>query len=57
MLGCYEGGSGFDGPGLKTLDYGQSYSHGAITCDSDVRGDMHRHRHGHVELAQGIYGR
>jgi hypothetical protein len=38
MLGCYEGSSGFDGPGLKTLAYGQSYSHGVITCDSELSG-------------------
>lgn len=37
-LGCYEGASKFDAPGLKTLDYGQTYSHGAITCNSELSG-------------------
>ncbi|WP_164478720.1 hypothetical protein [Mycolicibacterium stellerae] len=37
-LGCYEGASKFDAPGLKTLDYGQTYSRGAITCDSELAG-------------------
>ena len=37
-LGCYEGGSKFDTPGLETLDYGQTYSRGAITCGSEPSG-------------------
>ena len=37
-LGCYEGASKFDAPGLKTLDYGQTYSRGAITCESELLG-------------------
>jgi hypothetical protein len=37
-LGCYEGVSKFDGSGLKTLAYGQTYSRGAITCDSELSG-------------------
>jgi hypothetical protein len=37
-LGCYEGVSNFDTPGLKTLDYGQTFSRGAITCDSEPSG-------------------
>ena len=37
-LGCYEGASKFNAPGSKTLDYGQTYSHGAITCDSELSG-------------------
>ncbi|MFY9920658.1 MAG: hypothetical protein WAL26_20030 [Mycobacterium sp.] len=37
-LGCYEGASKFGAPGLKTLDYGQTYSHGAITCNSELSG-------------------
>ena len=37
-LGCYEGASKFNAPSSKTLDYGQTYSHGAITCDSEVSG-------------------
>ena len=32
-LCCYEGV-----PGLKTLDYGQANSRGAITCDSELSG-------------------
>ena len=38
MLGCYEGASSFDRLGTTTLEYGQTYSHGAITCSSDVSG-------------------
>jgi hypothetical protein len=38
MLGCYEGASSLDRPGLKTLDYGQSHSHGDVTCTSEVSG-------------------
>jgi hypothetical protein len=37
-LGCYEGASNLDAPDVKTLDYGQSYSHGAITCTSELAG-------------------
>jgi hypothetical protein len=37
-LGCYEGASKFGRPGLKTLDYGQTYSRGAITCESEPSG-------------------
>jgi hypothetical protein len=37
-LGCYEGVSKFTSPGLKTLDYGQTYSRGAITCASELSG-------------------
>jgi hypothetical protein len=37
-LGCYEGASKFNAHGLKTLDYGQTYSHGAITCHSELSG-------------------
>jgi hypothetical protein len=37
-LGCYEGASTLNAPSRKTLDYGQTYSHGAITCDSEVSG-------------------
>ena len=37
-LGCYEGASKFNAPGLKTLDYGQTYSRGAMTCDSELSG-------------------
>jgi hypothetical protein len=37
-LGCYEGASTFNRPGVSTLDYGQTISRGAITCDSDVSG-------------------
>jgi hypothetical protein len=37
-LGCYEGASNFDAPSAKTLDYGQIYSHGAITCGSELSG-------------------
>ncbi|MGX9790104.1 hypothetical protein [Mycobacterium sp. MMS18-G62] len=37
-LGCYEGVSKFDGPDMETLDYGQSYSRGAMTCDSELSG-------------------
>ncbi len=37
-LGCYEGASSFKVPDLETLDYGQSYSHGAITCGSELSG-------------------
>ncbi len=33
-----QGASKFNAPGLKTLDYGQTYSQGAITCDSEVSG-------------------
>jgi hypothetical protein len=38
MLGCYEGASSFNRPDLKTLDYGQSHSHGNVTCDSELSG-------------------
>jgi hypothetical protein len=37
-LGCYEGASNFGTPGVKTLDYGQSRSHGNITCASEMSG-------------------
>src|SRR4051812_47276219 len=37
-LGCYEGASKFSAPQVPTLDYGQAYSHGAITCDSRLSG-------------------
>ena len=37
-LGCYEGASAFKGASPKTLDYGQTLSRGAITCDSEVSG-------------------
>ena len=37
-LGCYEGASEFNAPGLKTLDYGQTFSRGAITCESELSG-------------------
>lgn len=37
-LGCYEGVSSFNGLSSKTLDYGQTFSRGAMTCDSDVSG-------------------
>jgi len=37
-LGCYEGVSDFNAPGLKTLDCGQTFSRGAITCDSELSG-------------------
>jgi hypothetical protein len=37
-LGCYEGASKFDRPDLKTLGYGQTYSRGAITCESEPSG-------------------
>jgi hypothetical protein len=30
--------SKLNAPGLKTLDYGQTYSRGAITCDSEFSG-------------------
>jgi hypothetical protein len=38
MLGCYEGASSFDGPALKSLDYGQSHGHGTVSCTSEVSG-------------------
>ena len=38
MLGCYEGASSLDRPDLKTLDYGQSHSHGNVTCVSEPSG-------------------
>jgi hypothetical protein len=37
-LGCYEGASKFSAPQLNTLDYGQTYSRGTITCDSEPSG-------------------
>jgi hypothetical protein len=37
-LGCYEGVSNFNRPGHKTLDYGQTLSRGAISCDSEPSG-------------------
>jgi hypothetical protein len=37
-LGCYEGGGKFDRPGGQTLDYGQKYSRGSITCESEPSG-------------------
>jgi len=37
-LGYYEGVSKFNAPGLKTLDYGRTYSRGAMTCDSELSG-------------------
>jgi hypothetical protein len=37
-LGCYEGASAFNRPGVATLDYGQSQSHGNITCASESSG-------------------
>jgi len=37
-LGCYEGASSFGRPNVKTLDYGQSQSQGAITCTSELSG-------------------
>lgn len=37
-LGCYEGVSNFTASGMKTLDYGQTYSSGAISCDSEPSG-------------------
>ena len=37
-LGCYEGAGKFNALGLKTLDYGQTYSRGAMTCDSELSG-------------------
>ncbi len=37
-LGCYEGVSSFDRPGLETLDYGQRRSRGNITCASESSG-------------------
>ena len=37
-LGCYEGVSEFNRTGLKTLDYGQTYSRGPITCGSEQSG-------------------
>jgi hypothetical protein len=37
-LGCYEGASQFNRPGDQTLDYGQKYSRGAITCASEPSG-------------------
>ena len=37
-LGCYEGASKFRSPSLNTLDYGHTYSRGAITCDSEISG-------------------
>jgi hypothetical protein len=36
MLGCYEGVSSFNRPGPKALDYGQTYTHGDITCASEL---------------------
>ncbi|MDT5005820.1 MAG: hypothetical protein QOJ24_2996 [Mycobacterium sp.] len=35
-LGCYEGASKFSAPEARTLDYRQAYSHGAITCVSEL---------------------
>ncbi|HEX2402155.1 MAG TPA: hypothetical protein VHJ79_19545 [Mycobacterium sp.] len=39
-LGCYEGSGKFKypDPDQQTLDYGQTYSRGAITCDSEPSG-------------------
>jgi len=37
-LGCYEGASKFNSAGGQTLDYGQKYSRGAITCESEPSG-------------------
>jgi hypothetical protein len=37
-LGCYEGVSDFERHDLPTLDYGQTHSVGAITCDSEPSG-------------------
>lgn len=37
-LGCYEGVSSFVGHGQTTLDYGQTFSRGAMTCGSEVSG-------------------
>ena len=37
-LRCYEGASKFNRPGEQTLDYGQKYSRGAITCESEPSG-------------------
>jgi hypothetical protein len=37
-LGCFEGLSDFKRPLPKTLDYGQSETHGVITCVSDISG-------------------
>jgi hypothetical protein len=39
-LGCYEGVSRFKYPDhdQQTLDYGQTYSRGAMTCDSEPSG-------------------
>ena len=37
-LGCYEGASNFTASNLKTLDYGQTFTQGAITCTSELSG-------------------
>lgn len=37
-LGCYEGASKFNHPGVPQLDYGQSLSRGKMTCVSEVSG-------------------
>ncbi len=37
-LGCYEGASNFTASNLKTLDYGQTLTQGAITCTSELSG-------------------
>jgi hypothetical protein len=40
MLGCYEGSGNFKypKPSQQTLEYGQQYSRGAITCESQPSG-------------------
>jgi hypothetical protein len=38
VLGCYEGVSKFNRPAEQSLDYGQKYSRGAITCESEPSG-------------------
>jgi hypothetical protein len=37
-LGCYEGSSNFTASNLKTLDYGQTYTRGVISCVSELSG-------------------
>lgn len=37
-LGCYEGSSNFNGPSPETLAYGQTYSLGKMSCDSELSG-------------------